>query len=82
MVFRGLDVHPKKFNGFARRGEADAGIGEHNNSEGDEHDGDDGFSVHKKLRNSDARFAAGNKIDQHHDEGNHQQDEDENRESV
>src|SRR5271154_2116461 len=46
MIIGGRNVHPKEINGFSRRREAQAGIGEHHNAECDQKERNDGFYVH------------------------------------
>jgi hypothetical protein len=46
MAVRGRNVHTKELDGFSWSREADARIGEHHDSQGDQKDCNDGFCVH------------------------------------
>ena len=46
MTFGGLNVHSQKIHRFPRRRESEARIGEHDNAQRDQQDGNDGFGVH------------------------------------
>jgi hypothetical protein len=46
MVVGGCDVHPEKLDGLSRSRETQARIGEHDDSQNDQTDCDDGFHVY------------------------------------
>ncbi len=48
MAFRGFDAHPEKIHRLAGGGEGETGIGQNDNADTDENDGDDGFGVHNR----------------------------------
>jgi len=88
VVVGGGNVHSEELDGFSRRREAQAGIGEHHDSKDDQTNGSYGFYVHKGFYfvffagRPLNRSAAGDEVDQDHDDRNDQQDVNESAHRV
>jgi hypothetical protein len=78
----GLKVHAEEFDRLSRGREGDAGVSEHHDAQSDQKDCDNGFCIHIDsfiMIFSVNRFliqwpAPGDEVDEHHDNGNDQQD--------
>jgi hypothetical protein len=90
MADSGLKVHSKEFDRLSRSREGDARVSEHHDAQSDQEDGDNGFCIHIdsfSLFSSVGSFliqppAPGDEADEHHDNGNRQQDVDEPAQRV
>ena len=77
----GLNVHAEEIDRLARGREGEARVSEHHDAQSDQNDGNMVFvfilnlqSVASVVRLSKTAFAAGNEVEQNHDNGDDQQD--------
>jgi hypothetical protein len=77
----GLKVHSEELDRLSRSRKGDARVSEHHNAESDQEDCNNGFCIHidSSVFSSVGSFliqspATGDEVDEHHDNGNYQQD--------